>query len=475
MSVKRKWPENCVWPEPIWDGDGDFWELEMAEMQELDEDGEDLKEIKEYMDELVEEGRLLPDYSLNPDYHIWDNGENDEDGGEDPENENEDKEFRPEKGIDYWDDGFDLDTWLDDLSHHINLLKINACNPLEDPIIAIREALHYDFINENLARQAFTRRAFAEEFGLTGDSEELEFYGDSVLNMIVTREMFKKFSDVNTIKVDAPYRSAFREGDLSKVRARFVQKEHLNSRVAELGLDRFILFGSSEMPNESAREDMMEALIGAVAVDSGWNWDVLEDVVDRLINLQLDKPDQFIKKSCYEMLNSWHQRRFGCIPTYEVDRSFRKESTTLYVCLLRFQVPENDKGIWTSQRVEAEELTRSEARERAAEEAIRFIKQNGLWIRLTDAGMEPDLENSINQLQELYQKKYVNEAPVYQFGEFGKQWQCDCGCDGFEGFGRATGKTKAKKKAAYMLLVRLFKSAGIANEEWDRVMWESLP
>ena len=42
-----------------------------------------------------------------------------------------------------------------------------------------------------------------------------------------------------------------------------------------------ILYGAQEQPSESSREDVMEALIGVVAVDSDWNWYALESVVLR--------------------------------------------------------------------------------------------------------------------------------------------------------------------------------------------------
>ena len=107
----------------------------------------------------------------------------------------------------------------------------------------------------------------------------------------------------------------------------------------------------------------------------------------------------------------------------------------------------------------------------AAEFAVRFLQINGLWIRLEDAGIIPDQENSINQLQELYQKKYVGE-PVYTFKELKPQiWECTCVCDNFDGYGVASGKVKAKKKAAFMVLVRLMKSSGLATKEMERAMW----
>ena len=52
-------------------------------------------------------------------------------------------------------------------------------------------------------------------------------------------------------------------------------------------------------------------------------------------------------------------------------------------------------------------------RENAARRAYEFIVRNGLWKNLSEAGIVPDLDNSINQLQELYQKKYLEEKPEY--------------------------------------------------------------
>ena len=450
MLKKHQWPENCMWPEPIWDGEGDYWDQDLAWMSELDEDGQDLLDIKEYMDGLVESGRLNPDYSLNEDYDFEEDLIEDED-----EDDDELEAFTPELGIDYWDDGFDLQSWEEDLSTHMNLLKIEACDP--DPIVYIREATGYSFINENLARQAFTRRSFALEYGV-GDNEELEFFGDTVLNTVVTRELYKRFSEDNVCRVEKPFQSYHSEGDLSKIRQKFVSKDHLSLRAAELKLDQFILYGSSEQPSASAREDMMEALIGAIAADSNWDWSLLADVVDKLINLQLDYSGDLVKESNYERLNSWHQKHFGRMPEYEVDRNFRTRNTELYDCTLRFSVPENDKGIWTSQRIDLQgEETRSSARENAAKRAIAFLQNQGLWMNLSDAGIEPNLEESINQLQELFQKKYV-EKPEYQFEErtiSGEEWYCRCTCSGVEGWGTASSKTKAKKKAAFMVLVRL--------------------
>ena len=61
-----------------------------------------------------------------------------------------------------------------------------------DPVVFVRGIIEYEFVNENLLRQAFTRRAFAVQYGIEGCSEELEFLGDSVLNVLTTRVIVRQ-------------------------------------------------------------------------------------------------------------------------------------------------------------------------------------------------------------------------------------------------------------------------------------------
>ena len=101
----------------------------------------------------------------------------------------------------------------------------------------------------------------------------------------------------------------------------------------------------------------------------------------------------------------------------------------------------------------------------AAQKACGFVVTKGLWVRLEDTKVEPNKENSTNQLQELSQKGYVEE-PSYTFSDSGDEWRCDCACNGIMGYGRAAGKVAAKKKAAFMVVVLLLRSAWIENDEW---------
>ena len=454
--MKRKpWPRDCIWPEPLKAGEGMQWDEDLLP-ESLDERAQELMDIKDYFDSLVESGRLYEDYTLNPDYEedvVDDETEETEDGWADDE-------FIPKIGEDYWDEEgqrFDVEWWEDELTDHMNLLKIDAESYTKDPAMFVRDTIGYEFINENLLRQAFTRRAFAVEYGLPGCNEELEFLGDTVLNTVVTRDMLRQLAWVDEYGTEAPFTVRLQEGGLTKIRSAYVNKEFLSGRVAELGLDKLILYGTGEEPTESSREDVLEALLGAAAIDSNWDWDVLGAVVDRLVCVQVEKPDYFLKESFYDIFNAWHQRRFGVMPDYEM------QGISQFHCALRFRVPANDKGIREVQRIDVDGCySRSLAREQAAMQAYEFVRHNGLWVDLKEAGITPELENSINQLQELYQKKYLEQLPVYEFAEEdGDSWYCICRCNGVAGTGYGASKTKAKKEAAYMVLRNLFHAAGM--------------
>lgn len=463
---KKKWPVDCIWPEPVNVGSGGFDYDEDTIPMELDEDTEELIEVKEYFDSLVKLGRLDDEYCLNTLYEDV--------------NDSEEDEWQPEMGEDYWDgERFAYEMWQEDLSESINCLKLYDDRPnhdlSKDPVSVIESILGYRFVNENLLRQAFTRRAFQIEYGLSGSYEELEFVGDAMLSAVVTKEIMRQYSRAGH-PTDAPFQAILNEGEMSRIREQFTNKEYLSQRCKALGLDAFILYGTGEQPTESAREDVMEALIGAVFIDSRQDRDVLEKAADNLIGLQLSTIRAFTKRSFMDIFNSWHQGKFGRMPEYVVyrcnDSSPWKKDGEYYKCDIIFYVPENDKGIEGKQCFVDNGETRSLAREHAAELAYRFIVNSGLWMNLKDANLVPSLDNSINQLQELNQKKYV-EKPEYTFEPMENRWKCDCYCGEFHGAGIASGKVKAKKRAAFMVLIHLLKSAGICKKEWESEMWRS--
>ena len=125
-----------------------------------------------------------------------------------------------------------------------------------------------------------------------------------------------------------------------------------------------------------------------------------------------------------------------------------------------------DNVVFHSQRI-----SKSEARSMCAEAGLRFIKAAGLYMNLKDCGFVPTMEESVNQLQILSQRGYIGEVK-YEFNDYDDRWECKCSVDSFWDGVEGASKKDSKKKAAFAVLIQIFRSAGITDEAWDKVFEE---
>src|SRR5205085_8409147 len=93
-------------------------------------------------------------------------------------------------------------------------------------------------------------------------NQRLEFLGDAVLQLVLTRELYENFADVS-------------EGPLTKARAKLVNRRTLAERARQVGLGgNLILSRGEEMhggrERPSALADAYEALLGAIFLDGGF-------------------------------------------------------------------------------------------------------------------------------------------------------------------------------------------------------------
>src|SRR5436190_20929658 len=124
--------------------------------------------------------------------------------------------------------------------------------------------LGYTFRNRSLLNLALTHPSVAHEQGASMQTNQrLEFLGDAVLQLVLTRELYEKFP-------------SFGEGPLTKARAKMVNRRTLGDHARHLGLGRFLIVsrgeeihGGRERP--SAAADTFEALLGAIFLDSGFD------------------------------------------------------------------------------------------------------------------------------------------------------------------------------------------------------------
>src|SRR3990170_3145655 len=135
-------------------------------------------------------------------------------------------------------------------------------SPHKKAVAAAQEAFGIKFHDENMLQVVLTHSSFAYEIGSADFNEKLEFLGDSVLGIVVTEFIFNAFPE-------------FQEGGLAKLRANLVRAETLAEVARELRLGDFVLIGrgaeqSGGRGNESILADCMEAVIGAVHLDQGF-------------------------------------------------------------------------------------------------------------------------------------------------------------------------------------------------------------
>ncbi|MDR0946286.1 MAG: ribonuclease III [Ruminococcus sp.] len=123
------------------------------------------------------------------------------------------------------------------------------------------EKIGYTFKNKKLLENALSHSSYANEKS-TRSNERLEFLGDSVLSLIVSEELFKRYKGIT-------------EGDLSKIRAALVCESSLNDFAAKISLPEAMLLGIGEerrggRGKPSMIADAFEAVLAAIYLDAGF-------------------------------------------------------------------------------------------------------------------------------------------------------------------------------------------------------------
>ena len=128
----------------------------------------------------------------------------------------------------------------------------------------LEQTLQYNIRRQQYFFEALTHRSYLQvtNSGAVVSNERLEFLGDAILNLVVAEYLFRRH-------LSAP------EGDLTKIRSRFVNRKALIAYANELHLSEFILMSSnaSQLAGkgmETMLSDAFEAIIGAIYLDGGY-------------------------------------------------------------------------------------------------------------------------------------------------------------------------------------------------------------
>ena len=120
-----------------------------------------------------------------------------------------------------------------------------------------------EFKNKSLLKQAFTHRSFLNENKTLkeGHNERLEFLGDAVLELVITRFLYDEYPNKT-------------EGDMTSIRSALVNADNCAKVAESLSMNEYLLLSKGETKDTGrARQyilaNTLEALIGAIYLDLG--------------------------------------------------------------------------------------------------------------------------------------------------------------------------------------------------------------
>ena len=128
-----------------------------------------------------------------------------------------------------------------------------------ESVSSVEKKINYIFHNKDYIRQAFTHKSL--DTSPRKNYERLEFLGDAVLDIIVSRELMREFPEGD-------------EGLMTQKRAALVQKPYLAQMGTLLHLMDYLRIDSGvdlsiEKIAEKQLANLYEALIGAIYLDGG--------------------------------------------------------------------------------------------------------------------------------------------------------------------------------------------------------------
>ncbi len=211
----------------------------------------------------------------------------------------------------------------------------------------LEEILKYNFKDKNLLKKALTHKSYSKD-----NNEKLEFLGDRVLGLIISKKLLEKFPDE-------------KEGIIDKKFANLVNKKTCVSIGKKLNLNKYLYLGASQKNFERSADkilsDSLEALVGAIYLDGGLKCsekfilNFWENFIDKSVVTLIDPKTK---------LQEYSLKKFKKLPKY----IFFKKSGPQHKPIFKteVEVPEAKKIIGTG-------TSKKNAQQNAAEKLIKFL------------------------------------------------------------------------------------------------------
>lgn len=206
----------------------------------------------------------------------------------------------------------------------------------------LQNRLGHSFRDESLLRLALTHPSVAHEAGTAlRHNQRLEFLGDSVLELVLSTELFAKFPEAD-------------EGQLTKCRAKLANATSLAAHGRSLSLGAHLLLSRGE-ENTGGRErsstlaDAFEAVLGAVYLDGGLDAArafILREFATDLSGLELPTGIENPKGELQELL----QAKSPAAPVYELISTEGPDHSRNFICAVLHDGVELARGSGKSKK-----------------------------------------------------------------------------------------------------------------------------
>ena len=165
------------------------------------------------------------------------------------------------------------------------------------------QSLNYVFKDVGLLQQALTHKSYSKI-----NYERLEFVGDSILNYVLTTNLYQLYPQLS-------------EGKLSQIRATLVSQKCLSALACDLQLGTYLIMEQGEDQSggrnrESILADALEAIFSAINFDS----DILtvSNVIKHLYHNKLCNAEHLTVVDSKTILQEYLQHRRLNLPEYTV-------------------------------------------------------------------------------------------------------------------------------------------------------------
>lgn len=228
-----------------------------------------------------------------------------------------------------------------------NIEEIICMKPCD--IIKYKKA----FVHKSVVKTAQFNNYYPEY--MQESYERYEFLGDSILNMVIAKYLFKKFPDEQ-------------EGLLTKKRTKLVNGKTLALIANKLNLNKFLIL-NTKVENVNGRhnprilEDVFESLICSIYLDLGFEY--AEKFILSTVEKYIDFNEIFIDDNYKDILLRFCQSKFCTTPIYCIIETYGPPHNRIFKILCKINDINYKYGKGKSKKI---------AEQNAAEQTLKHFK-----------------------------------------------------------------------------------------------------